>query len=177
MSILRFFGFGGEESAPAESGSTETVRKIVNELDQMPPEEARFLAAFAFLLSRVANADLDISSDETDAMEKLVVEEGGLRREQAVIVVQIAKSQNLLFGGTEDYLVSKEFAKVASKEDKQRLLRCLFAVGAADESISTAEDNVVRQIAEELNLEHADFIAVRSEFRDRLAVLQKPKDD
>ena len=175
MSILKFLGFGEEENAP-QATSTETVRKIVSSLDQMPPDEARFIAAFAFLLSRVANADLEISDDETAEMERLVVEEGGLSGEQAVIVVQIAKSQNLLFGGTENFLVAKEFSKVASQDDKYRLLRCLFAVGAADESISTAEDNVVRQIAEELNLEHHDFIAIRAEFRDRLAVLKKPLD-
>nr|NIM62462.1 hypothetical protein [Acidobacteriota bacterium]NIQ87098.1 hypothetical protein [Acidobacteriota bacterium] len=53
---------------------------------------------------------------------------------------------------------------------------CLFAVGAADDSISTTEDNVVRQIADELELEHPDFIAVRSRFREQLGVFQKSGD-
>ncbi|NIM63068.1 MAG: hypothetical protein GTO30_15925, partial [Acidobacteria bacterium] len=61
------------------------------------------------MLSRVAHADLDISDDETRAMEELVIETGGLPEEQAIIVVQMAKTQNLLFGGTENYLVAKEF--------------------------------------------------------------------
>jgi len=33
---------------------------------------------------------------------------------------------------------------------------------------------VIRQIATELRLEHRDFIAVKSRYRDSLAVLQKP---
>ena len=45
-------------AAPRE---TETVRKIVAALDSMEPERARFIAAFAFILCRVARADLHIS--------------------------------------------------------------------------------------------------------------------
>ena len=89
----------------------------------------------------------------------------------------MAKSQNLLFGGTENYLVTRELNRIASREQKLALLDCLFAVSAADESISTVEDNVIRQIAAELRLEHREFIEVRSRFRDHLAVLKKPTSD
>ena len=41
-------------------------------------------------------------------------------------------------------------------------MNCLFAVSAVDQSIQTVEDNAIRQIASELRLEHADFIAARS---------------
>ena len=49
----------------------------------------------------------------------------------------------------------------------------ICAVSAADESISATESNVIRQIATELQLEHADFIRVRTRFREHLAVLKK----
>jgi len=173
MSILKFLGWDGAvEDGP--SPRIETIRKIVKELENFPPERARYLAAFAALLSRVARADMDVSEDETRAMERIVVEQGGIPEEQAVLVVQIAKTQSLLFGGTEHYLVSKEFDRMSSRAQKLALLRCLFEVSAADDSISTAEDSVVRQVADELGLEHGDFVAVRGEFRDRLAVLRKP---
>ncbi len=177
MSILEMLGLrSASPEEPEERAETETVRKIVGELDHLPQERARFVAAFAFMLSRVAHADLDISDDETRAMEELVIETGGLPEEQAIIVVQMAKTQNLLFGGTENYLVAKEFNRIATRDEKLSLLHCLFAVGAADDSISTTEDNVVRQIADELELEHPDFIAVRSRFREQLGVFQKSGD-
>jgi uncharacterized tellurite resistance protein B-like protein len=173
MSILEFLGLrSAPEQAADQGGDTDTVRKIVSQLDHLPEDKARFVAAFAFMLSRVAHADLDISDDETRAMEQIVIERGGLPEEQAIIVVQMAKTQNLLFGGTENYLVAKEFNRIASREEKLSMLHCLFAVGAADDSISTTENNVVRQIADELDLEHADFIAVRSRFREQLAVFK-----
>jgi uncharacterized tellurite resistance protein B-like protein len=177
VSILRFLGLQAETPPPpATAGETETVRKIVEALDRMEPESARYLAAFAFLLGRVAHADLDVSQEETRAMERLVMEHGGLPEEQSVLVVQIAKTQNLLFGGTEGFLVSREFGKLATPEQKKALLHCLFAVSAADESVSTVEDNEIRRIAEELRLEHRDFIAVRSAFRKHLNVLKGPPD-
>jgi len=88
----------------------------------------------------------------------------------------MAKTQNQLFGGTENYLVTREFERIANREQKLALLECLFAVTAADENISTEEDNVISQISSELRLSHDDFITARSHFRKYLAVL-KPKND
>ncbi len=173
MSILGFFK-ARLDSSPASSAETETVRKITEALDRLEPKQARFIAAFAYLLSRVARADLDISPDETRMMERIVMERGGLPEEQAVIVVQIAKTQNMLWGGTENYLVSREFNSMASHEEKLALIDCLFAVAASHDSISTVEDNEVSQIADELRVEHKDYIAIRSTYRDYLAVLKKP---
>jgi hypothetical protein len=57
MSILELLGFrrGGSRAA---AGDTDTVRRIVGELEALPPEDARYVAAFAFILARVAHADL-----------------------------------------------------------------------------------------------------------------------
>jgi uncharacterized tellurite resistance protein B-like protein len=153
------------------------VRKIVQKLDQLPEDQARYIAAFAYLLSRAARADLSISADETAVMERIVMKEGGLPEVLAPIVVQMAKTQNQLFGATENYLVTREFERIATKEQKLALLECLFAVTAADETITSAEDNVVKQIASELKLPHSDYIAARLRFRDHLAVFKLGKED
>jgi uncharacterized tellurite resistance protein B-like protein len=175
MSIFKFLGLATDERPPSkDAAETETVRKIVEELDQLEPRRARFVAAFAYILSRVARADMNISEEETAAMEKIVAERGGIPAAQAVIVVQMAKTQSLLFGGTENFQVTKEFNRIASREEKMALLDCLFAVSAADHSVTTTESNVIRQIADELRLEHGDYIEVRTRFRDDLAVLKKP---
>lgn len=174
MSILRFLGLREDEAPRGAGGETQTVRKIVERLDRLEPDRARYVAAFAYILSRVAGADLQISDDETRAMERIVSRLGGLPEEQAIVVVQMAKTQNLLFGGTENYLVTREFNRIATREQKLALLDCLFAVSAADESISAAESGVIRQIADELLLDRDDLIEVRSRYRDRLAVLRHP---
>lgn len=179
MGILDMFGWGSErkgETRRASSADTETVRKISAALDRLDPDRARFIAAFAYILSRVARADLEISETETRAMERIVQEKGGLPEEQAVMVVQMAKTQSILFGGVENFLVTREFEKIADHGQKIALLHCLFAVSASDRSISSAEDTTIRAIAGELRLDHADFVAVKGDYVDLLATRQEPTD-
>jgi uncharacterized tellurite resistance protein B-like protein len=178
MSILKFLGLKSDPSgAPSgDAAETATVRKIIAELDHLDQEQARYVAAFAYVLSRVAHADLKISDEETRVMERIVTDVGGLPESQALIVVQMAKTQTLIFGGTENYLVTREFNRLADRDKKLALLRCLFAVSAADDHVSTAEDAVIRKIANEMLLDHKDFIAVRREFRDQLGVLKSEND-
>jgi len=177
MSLLKkLFGIAGADP-PVSNGAaadTETVRRIVSQLESLEPQRARHLAAFAYVMGRVAHADLDISEAETWKMEQIVRELGHLPEEQAVLVVQIAKSQNRLFGGTEGYLVTREFRRIATSEQRAELLDCLFAVSAADESISATEENQVRQIASELGFTHEQYLAVRSAYSHKRAVLRRP---
>jgi len=154
------------------AAQSETVRKIVDALERLDPDQARYLAAFAYILSRVARADLKISPEETRAMEMIVVEFGGVSEDQAILVVQIARHQNLLFGGTENFLVTREFNKIATEEQKLALLDCLFRVAAAEDLISTVESNEISQITSELGLPHEDFIAIRSKYRGQLGVFR-----
>ncbi len=151
---------------------TETVRRIISEVDRLEPAQGRYIAAFAFVLSRVANADLVISEDEVRRMEEVVRELGGLEEAQAVLVVQIAKSQQSLLGGTENYLVTREFDKIATREQKERLLHCLFEVSAADDEISMVEENEVRKIAEEMQFDHHEFSAIRSKYNEKRSLLR-----
>jgi hypothetical protein len=49
---------------PAEVAGGEVIHRIADELDRLDPDFARYLACFAFILSRVANADRQVSGDE-----------------------------------------------------------------------------------------------------------------
>jgi len=173
VNILRFLGLE-EKAASVPAAETETIRKITDALDHLDPERAKFIAGFAYILGRVARADMKISPEETRSMERLVMERGDLPEEQAIIVIQMAKTQNVLFGSTENFLVTREFSRIATREQKLALLDCLFAVSAADKSVTVLEDNEISQIVNELKLEHPDLIAARSRFREYLAVLKKP---
>ena len=176
MSILRLLGLQPDTASDTSSSrETETVRKIIQALDAMDREQARYIASFAYMLGRAAHADQEISEEETKAMETIVMELGQLPEEQAILVVQMAKTQNVLFGHTENFLVARELGKVATREQKIALLGCLFAVSSTDEDISSVEDREIRQIASELNLERKDFIAIRSTYRSHLSVLKKPE--
>jgi uncharacterized tellurite resistance protein B-like protein len=180
MGILDLLGLGREGTpsktvSESRDGDTETVRRIVGELNRLDRSQARFFAAFAYVLSRVAAADLDISSSETDKMIEIVQRLGHLPEEQAVLVVAIATNQNLLFGSTEDYLVTREFRDIATDEQRHELLDCLFAVSAADDTITGDEEEQIRQIASELGLSHKEYIKARLAYTDKRSVFKSKR--
>lgn len=144
------------------------LRETLAALDHLEPDRARYLAAFAYLLGRVAHADQHVSPDETDAMAALVREHGQLPDDQAMIVVQLAKTSNLLFGGTANFLVAREFSALATYDQKLALMRCLFDVSAADEAISIAEEGEIHRIASELRIDQPDLVALRLRHRRHL---------
>lgn len=178
MGLLDFLFKPGETDhlADAAAGST-AIRKIADALGQMEPDRARYVASFAYILGRVANADLSISDEETREMERIVEGMAGLPEDQAILVVQIAKTQNAMFGGTDGFSVTETFSRTATRAQKLALLNCLFAVSSSDHSISQVEDNEVRKISAELRLDHSDFIAARSLYLQHLQVLKKGSDD
>ena len=172
MSILKILGLEGPSPPQAGGTESETLRKITRALEAMEPERARYIASFAFVLSRVAHADLEISEAETREMERIVERWGHLPEEQAILVVQIAKAQNRLFGGTENFSLTKLFKEMATPEQRVELLHCLFAVSAADESISILEENEIWKIAAELGITHSEYVAIRADYRDKRRVLK-----
>ena len=176
-SMFESFRGGSPRMHEAGTDETESVRRIVRSLDEMEPARARYLATFAYILGRVANADLEVSEEETREMERIVVDRGGIPPEQAVIVVKIAKSQNELFGGTEDFLVTREFNELADRNKKLQLLDCLYAVSASDQDVSTLEDNEIGKVANELHLTRAELAAARQGYIEYLGVLKKREED
>ncbi len=151
---------------------TASVRRIAAKLDQLPATEARYLAAFAYVLARVAHADLEVSAEETDRMIKLLLEASHLEESQATLVVTMAKTQALALGGTENYVVTRQFRELANRPQRVDLLRCLFAVAAADESVSHAENNEITQIGIELGFTGEEIAGVRQAYKDQLSVLK-----
>jgi uncharacterized tellurite resistance protein B-like protein len=149
------------------------LRALVDALDRLEPSRAQHLARFAYLLGRVAHADRHVTAEETSAMERLVMEEGGIASDQAMLVVSLAKSSNLLFGGTADFQVAQEFSEDATYDQKLALARCLFAVASTDEAISMAEETEIHRITNHLKIEPADLTRLRLEHREFLPGLWK----
>jgi uncharacterized tellurite resistance protein B-like protein len=171
MSLLRFLGLEREEKRA--TGETKTIREISARLERLPPETARFLAGFAYVLARAANADLEIVDDELTSMRQIVRELAALSESEAELVVEIAKSHARLLGGTENYVVTREFRKHSTREQRGQLLACLYSVAVSDGIISGPESAEIAAIAEELGFTRAEGNALRARYRDQLSELQK----
>ena len=162
MSVRQLLSWLGVDTAP-DAPESAPLRELIETLDRLEPSRARHLARFAYLLGRVAHADRQVSPEETRAMEALVVREGGLTADQATVVVGLAKTSNLLFGGTADYQVAMEFGEAATYDEKLSLGRCLFAVASSDQQISMAEETEIHRILNQLRILPDDLTKLRVE--------------
>jgi uncharacterized tellurite resistance protein B-like protein len=169
MSLFKWLGLRSEPEQPQNR-----LHGIEAILTPFGPDRARYLACFAYILTRPARADHEVSDAEARLMAGIMTERTGVTGPQAAAIVAVAREAATHSGGTDDYLVTREFERVATRDEKLELLDCLFAVSAADQSILTVEDNEVRRVASELKLEHADYIAVRAKHIAYLRVL-RPK--
>jgi uncharacterized tellurite resistance protein B-like protein len=178
MSLLRWLGLAREDGSAAPAGDEPaSIRHIAEQLDALPEDQARFLAAFSYVLARVAQADLEIGASESAEMERLVARVAGLGQAEATLAVEIAKSQARHLGGTENYVVTREFRRVSTREQRVRLLEALFAVAAADGSISSLESAEIYSISDELGFTRAETNSLRSRWRDKLSVFQTTSED
>jgi len=173
MSIFEWLGFSSNDNNAPSVQESSAVNDIVVRLKHLDPGRARWVAAFAMVMARAARADFEISGEEFQAMERILREYGGLDAEQSTLAAEMAAHRNQLLGASEDYLATREFRKIAAEGDSQKVLHCLFAVSAADDSISLVEEEEIRQVANELGVEHAEFNAIRARFRDKREILKK----
>ncbi|BCS34096.1 hypothetical protein TBR22_A33250 [Luteitalea sp. TBR-22] len=166
--LFRSLGLASDDGAAHE---TETVAEIAGVLTGVPAERARLLAAFAYLLGRVAFADHEVSDEERAVMEARLAAEAEVSAEQAQRLVGLAVQATGSHGAAEDYQVAREFELLASREEKLELLRALFAV-SAQHGITTVEDTEISRIASVLRLERSDVTALRHQFRDAINARQ-----
>lgn len=156
--IRAWLGFSDQPSLDRDHSP---LRDVVETLEHLEPDRARYLARFAYVLGRVAHADRQTSAEETRVMEAIVAEEGGLSADQALVVVGLAKSSHALFAGTADFQVAQEFADAATYAQKLALVRCLFRVAATDAAISLEEEAEIHRVANQFKIDRRDLTSLR----------------
>ncbi len=142
---------------------SERIRRVSGELDALPVETRRFVSVYAYVLARVVRTDPGFSDAERLAVEGAVIEAAGLSEGQAALIVQTAHSMGSLYGATEDYVLTREFARVATRAQCEALLRTGFAVSAADDYVSQSELSEIREIGAELGFGAEEVEAIRRE--------------
>jgi uncharacterized tellurite resistance protein B-like protein len=169
MSLWKWLGL---ERAAADQ-DFDSLSEAEGALTGLDAERRRYVACFAYILTRSARADQHISDAEGAAMAGILARHTGIPEQQAATVVTLAARQARRSGGTDDFVITREFDRVASHEQKVALVDALFAVSSVDAAIVTVEDNEIRRIANELKIEHGEYIAVRARHLDHLQVLKR----
>ncbi|MBU0506034.1 MAG: TerB family tellurite resistance protein [bacterium] len=161
-----------EDQEGTSATELKSLQNIMQELEHLPDIAAKFLASFAFILCRVAYADGHVSPEEMEKIKKVLVKWDGLTEKHTEVIANMARMQHAIFSSTDNYLVVREFKEIANQEQINQLLYSLFEVAASDDSITSAESDTICMITKELGLTHDQFIAMRSQFRDKLEALK-----
>jgi uncharacterized tellurite resistance protein B-like protein len=169
--LRRLLGVSSPETS--ESRDTDTVRKITAQLEALPQGEARYIACFAYVLARIAQADFLIDERETEEIKRQIATQSDLSEEGCDLVVEIAKNQADLLGGTENYVVTRQFREISSPGQRSMLVSCAFAVAASNGEISAEESAELTLIGEELGFTRSEINSFRSKYRDKLSVLKR----
>ncbi len=163
MSILNWLGFRPKTAEPATPDDRQ-VERIADAMNALDNEEARYLAAFAYLLCRVAYADGVISRVETERMSSIMCDFSSLTPKQSDLVIKLAQNENFQADAETGRKVSAIFAEMAPLRARTDFIGCLYAVAAADEKVFGVEDESVMAIGLELGVSDEAVQRVRAAY-------------
>ena len=139
-----------DESAPSDFA--REIRDTLNRLEELNRETAGYLKTLAFILHRVAIADDEVSGEEIDRMEQILVEHASLSRSEAMLTVEIARHCGEIADCGCSYEASRKLRSSLDEDAGRDIRRFLESVAEADGRIRRSEKAQIRQIATELGL-------------------------
>jgi uncharacterized tellurite resistance protein B-like protein len=142
------------ETAKHRGGSdfAGQMRSTLARLDELDSETAGYLKTLAFILHRVARADDQISEEEIDRMEEILVDHASLSRPEAMLTVEIAKHCGQIADCGCSYEASRRLRSSLDESTGRDIRRFLESIAEADGRVGHSEQAQIRQIASELGL-------------------------
>ena len=169
--LMRLAGGSGDDSRPG----SESVERIARAFEDFDDETARYLGAFAYVLARLATSDHEVDDREVAVIELALLDIAGIEPGHARLVAEAAHIEATEEGGTQNYIATREFRRLASREQRVLLLKCLLQVAGADGEITPEERTTTLNIAGELGFSPPELTALRAEIYKARNQLQEPK--
>ena len=142
----------GDFDRSAPSNFADEIRGTLNRLEELNRETAGYLKTLAFILHRVAMADDELSREEIDRMEHILVDHAALSRSEAMLTVEIARHCSEIADCGCSYEASRRLRSSLDQENGRDIRRFLESVAEADGRVRRSEKAKIRQIATELGL-------------------------
>ena len=136
----------------APSKFANEIRDTLNRLEELNRETAGYLKTLAFILHRVAMADDELSREEIDRMEQILIDHAALSRSEAMLTVEIARHCGEIADCGCSYEASRRLRSTLDLDNGRNIRRFLESVAEADGRVRRSEKAKIRQIATELGL-------------------------
>jgi uncharacterized tellurite resistance protein B-like protein len=171
MPIRRLLSVLGLQADQPPSPEHSFLAGVHRQLEKLGTDRVEYLAAFAGQLARVAMVDSVLSETEEKSIARLLQTHTVLKPRECQLVVQLMHHEAETLKGKHNHLLNRAFTRHASMQDKEQLVDSAYAVAAADEQISDAEDQEIRRIAAAILLPHKTLMDIRSRHREHLEIL------
>jgi len=153
-------------------GAEQLENTIRTELVEADEETVCVVTAIIGLLGAVAYADGDFSPDEQQRVREELERIHGMTPRGVNVISSALKNHILEIATVQTPHYTRALRELGDHELRLDVLEMLMALAAADQVITSAETNIMRQITSSLGLTQADYNAAQAKYRDRLSVLQ-----
>ena len=156
-----------------DSSADELLHRVVRHaLPQADADTVSVVAACAGLLAGIAYADRDFSSQEAREIERLLGAVEGIGPAGTRAIVQALEQHRVELSSVHSIRFARALKDLGTRDLRLHVLEMLVSLAAADDSISQAEVNNLRQLTRALGLEQDDYNRVQSEHRQKLQTLR-----
>ena len=160
------------EMVKEPGGAEEFENAIRSELATADAETVFVVTAIVGLLGAVAYADGVFSLDEQQRVREELSRIRGMTAQGVDTITRALINHVLEIATVQSPRYTRLLRELGDQELRLDLLEMLVALAAADQVITSAETNVMRQITTSLGLTQRDYNAAQAKYKDRLAVLQ-----
>jgi uncharacterized tellurite resistance protein B-like protein len=161
-----------QEPVSAPVGAEELERLVRQALGTGDEESILVVVALAGLLGAAAYADRDYSEREEAQVRSELSRVHGMPLAAVDAVCAALRRHIVQVSTVEVPRYCRLLRELGDRELRVEVLEVLVEVAAADDVITTAESNLLRQVTTALGLSQSDYNDAQAKHRDRIAALK-----
>jgi uncharacterized tellurite resistance protein B-like protein len=155
----------GHEDASAGGALRASIER---ELPDADAETVTVVTSIAGLLGTVAYADRDYSAAEEARVRAELLRVQGMTANGVDAICKILREHIVEITSVETPRFTRALVELADPELRREVLGAMVELAAADEAITLAETNVLRQLTKSLGLSQQDYLELQERHRELL---------
>jgi len=158
------------QSAREEASGGGALRaSIERELPNADAETVTVVTSIVGLLGTVAYADRDYAPAEEARVRAELLRVQGMTLSGVDAICKTLREHIVEISSVETPRFARALLELADQDLRREVLGAMVELAAADESISLAETNMLRQLTKSLGLSQQDYLELQERHREHLA--------
>jgi len=132
----------------------------------LPEERLYFICLVGTLMAAIAHVDNHFDPAEKKALKRCLTDQFSLKGKELTLLFEVVEEQARQ--GFDFHEVVTELNRIASYNDRTRLMECLFEIAIADGEMAHGEAEEIRRITKALRIPHKIFIEYKVRALDKI---------